>query len=46
MATAFIFFTSKWQFSKDLELQSVFWLHSFLIDHVEKKGRKKYGGNT
>lgn len=26
---------------KDLELQSGFWLHSFLIDHIEKNGRKK-----
>lgn len=42
MATAFILFTLKQQFSKYLELQSGFWLHSFLIDHMEKKkGRKK-----
>lgn len=41
MATAFILFTLKWQFSKDLELRSGFWLHSFLIDNVVKKGRKK-----
>lgn len=41
MATAFILFTLKWQFSKDLELQSGFWLHSFLIDHVVKKRKKQ-----
>lgn len=41
MATAFILFTLKWQFSKDLELQNEFWLHSFIIDQVEKREGKK-----
>lgn len=36
MATAFILFMC--QFSKDLKLQSEFLVHSFLIDHVGKKG--------
>lgn len=42
MATAFILFTLKWQFSKDLELQNEFWLHSFIIDQVEKREGKKW----